>query len=65
MSKINMGATQNVATLEMPGRTCDVIRFGCRLRIVNQQNDRSIDKRGYRDLNEIMDAYPDARVSRT
>ena len=61
---ISMGATQVVAVLETDKMTCDVVRFGCRLRIVNQKNNRSTDTTGYRDLNEIRDAYPEANVSR-
>ena len=55
---ISMGATRTVATFELAGDTCDIIRFGCRLRIVSQKKDRSIDNRGYIDLEAIMKAYP-------
>jgi len=51
-----------VAIFENAGQTCDIIRFGCRLRIVNQKNDRSIDNRGYIDTNEIVKAYPNAII---
>lgn len=37
---------------------CEVIKFGSKLRIVCTRNDRSINNKGYQDLNSIRREFP-------
>lgn len=63
MKSIKKGSITVKGTMQYLGRTYDIIRFGVRLRIVDQRTDRSLDAKGYFDANEIREAYPDAYVS--
>ena len=50
-------------TMVMDGVEYDIIRFGCRLRVVGRRNNRSLDSKGYMDLQEIRRKYPRAMVT--
>lgn len=41
-------------------RRCEVIKIGDRLRIVDVRTNRTIDNRGYMDLEEVRREYPGA-----
>jgi hypothetical protein len=60
MKGILHGAPTIVAVMTHQGEDYDVIRFGRRLRIVSQRTDRSLDAKGYFDLEAIEKEYPEA-----
>lgn len=61
--QIQKGSVSIAGTMEYLGKTYDIIRFGVRLRIVDQRTDRSLDSKGYFDTQEIRRAYPEAYVN--
>lgn len=57
-----MTGTTVAGTMTWSGKEYDIIRFGCRLRIVGRRDNRSLNCRGYMDINEIRREYPQATV---
>jgi len=41
---------------------CDVIKIGGYLRVINKKTNRSIDRKGYAELKEVREAYPESAL---
>ena len=61
--KRQMRGASVVATMTWNNRDYDIIRFGSRLRVVDRKTDRSLDCRGYMDLDGVRRQYPSAFVA--
>jgi len=62
MSKRAMNGASIVATMTWCGQEYEIIRFGCRLRIVCPIKNRSLGTKGYVNVKDITSDYPEAVV---